>query len=336
MGLLMGSCLFALLGYNIVQMSIASAEHERIAVLFSGQGVQAPGMGEDAYKRYDIAKEVFQDASDVVGVNMAEVCFGGLTYLLERPEIAQTAIATASLAEYRAWVDESARLPDVITGLSMGLWTALSPTRVISSSRSESDTKSIDLIHQRARIMQEVAKDNPGGMGVVLGQFREEVSRHLPEGLKIGVSRMGHQLVTGGEAPLAHFIHEWAQRIGEKKARRLPISMAAHHDFQLDTIAPLTPLLERAVRHEPYIDFLGNSPEYSYLKTREAIIRHLLSQMVEEARFDWTAQQLAADGIKYVVECGDRKRGLTKDVTRAGDIKVIKFPPTLETSLQTA
>ena len=318
-----------------------SASYEGpVAVLFSGQGVQAEGMGKEAYKRYAAAKEVFSDAEEVVGVDFAEVCFGGLGYLLERPEIAQTAIATVSLAEYRAWVEENQRLPDVVTGMSMGLYTALSPTRVLASLRRESDQKAIDLVHKRARIMQEVAQKNPGGgMGVILGARRHEIAERLPEGLKIAVSRgLQHFIISGPnhDNTLTRHLQEWGRQLGERKAKLLPISMAAHHPAQEETIPLLAPLLEDLIRCNPHMDFLGNSEQFGYLVTPEQIIRHLLSQMVEEAQFDWTASQLARDGIKQVVEFGDPKRGLTRDVAKVGDIKAIKFPLASETSLQTA
>lgn len=286
-------------------------------------------MGQTVYERYSAAREVYAAASDSIGVDMARVCFGDLVYLQKDTRIAQPAIATVALAEYRSWCDENDRKADLLTGLSKGLYTAVGASGAVEGeSLSEKDANTIGLIGKRAVIMHRVAQDNPGSMTAVLGLIRTELANHIPAGVKVAVSRgEQHFVLTGPKAKIRNFQKKMSGIVGERKSRKLPIDMAAHHPYQAATIEPLRNELTQTITNYPDIPILGNSPDPGYLENPEQIIEHLLSQMVEEAQWDWTVKQLAHAGISQVIQFGpDKKRGLMRDASKSINVRTIKFP----------
>lgn len=95
----------------------------KTAILFSGQGAQYQGMGEELYHQEAIVRETFDEASHILGYEMAELCFTENERLNET-EYTQPAILTVSVAFYRL-LQQKGLTPDVVAGLSLGntvLW----------------------------------------------------------------------------------------------------------------------------------------------------------------------------------------------------------------------
>ena len=95
----------------------------KTAILFSGQGAQYQGMGEELYHQEAIVRETFDEASHILGYEMAELCFTENERLNET-EYTQPAILTVSVAFYRL-LQQKGLTPDVVAGLSLGEYSAL-------------------------------------------------------------------------------------------------------------------------------------------------------------------------------------------------------------------
>ena len=95
----------------------------KTAILFSGQGAQYQGMGEALYHQEAIVRETFDEASHILGYEMAELCFTENERLNET-EYTQPAILTVSVAFYRL-LQQKGLTPDVVAGLSLGEYSAL-------------------------------------------------------------------------------------------------------------------------------------------------------------------------------------------------------------------
>lgn len=306
-----------------------------VVALFDGQGVLKPGAGQEVWRKYGAAREVILAGSDAIGVDLTRVCFerGDLGFLINQTQIAQPATATISIAECRAWCEQYEQEPDYVTGLSMGLWSALSVAGTVEKkTRLEKDHMVIGLLARRGQIIHDVNQANEsngqaGGMAAILGHLRPELAKMLPEGLKVGVSRVGrHQILTGYQIALSRFIQEHLPQMGERRLRKLDIVGALHHESQAPAQEPLREELIEVVTLDPEKQFLGNNETDGYLGTANEVIDHLIKQLVEEAQWDWTVQRLALDGVGYAVEFGpDTKRGLLKDAKEAG-IRPIEFP----------
>src|SRR5438046_7619888 len=104
-------------------------------ILCPGQGAQQVGMGKDFAERHEAARRVYDRANDILGFDLAALCFAGPEDRLNQTDISQPAIYVTSIAAYRAGVDAGIINPADITaaaGLSLGEYTALHLAGVFS------------------------------------------------------------------------------------------------------------------------------------------------------------------------------------------------------------
>lgn len=313
-----------------VGMEIAP-DIDQVLIVFDGQGTQWDGMGRDIYEQYAAAREVFNSASEAAKIDMKAVCFGGLSYLLKDTRFAQPAIATVSLAKYRSWLETNPQ-PDFVTGLSMGLYTAVGVTAIKNKSENW-DTRQIDhdtvkLVAGRAAIMHDVSIGKNGAMVPVIGPVRHEVRKRLQgTGANIAVylDEKIHTLTGTDEA-----IERAKVKLSTMKATildNLPIHQAAHSALQKETVEPLSILLGDLDLESPRIKLASNSA--TYLETPQDIIDYLLDQMTQPADWHSTESLLINEGVTIVIQSGsDKKRSLAKQMVKnsGGQIRQVVFP----------
>ena len=129
------------------------------AIMFSGQGAQKVGMGKEFYDNFAICRKTFDEASEAFGMDMAKLCFEEKE-LLNQTEYAQPALLTVGMAAYRL-LEEHGIKPDVLMGLSLGEYTAL------TASGAFNFADAVRLVHKRGKIMTQYAKE--GGMLAAIG-----------------------------------------------------------------------------------------------------------------------------------------------------------------------
>ena len=96
----------------------------KTAFLFPGQGAQTVGMVKDIYEKYPEAKEIFDKAEEISGINVKEICFKGPEEELMKTENTQIAILTTSLAFLKI-LEKNEITADIAVGLSLGEYAAL-------------------------------------------------------------------------------------------------------------------------------------------------------------------------------------------------------------------
>src|SRR6476660_3271310 len=102
------------------------------AMLFPGQGSQAPGMGKDLAEKFSAAREVFAEADDALGFSLSRLCFAGPAEELQLTENTQPAILSTSIAAARAMEAEGFPVPAFVAGHSLGEYSALVVAGAIS------------------------------------------------------------------------------------------------------------------------------------------------------------------------------------------------------------
>ena len=134
----------------------------KTAFLFSGQGAQYTGMGQELYQTEPIMKATFDEAAEVLGYSVADLCFeASETERLNQTAFTQPAILTVSIGLYRVLVAKGFR-PDAVAGLSLGEYSAL----VASGALDFSDA--VALVAKRGAYMAQAAPTGSGKMVAVM------------------------------------------------------------------------------------------------------------------------------------------------------------------------
>ena len=202
-----------------------------LALIFPGQGSQHSGMGRRVAEQFPQARQIFDEAGDVLGFDVARVVMDGSEKDLARTATTQPAILAVSWA-YLAYLRERAAemgrqvKPALVSGHSFGQFSAAAAADAISFSDA------LKLVRQRGRIMTKWSRRRPGGMASVIGvpdeDVREVCSRVSPDG-DVGVAAInapGQTVISGTLAALARAIDS----VRERGARvvQLPISVPGH------------------------------------------------------------------------------------------------------------
>ena len=146
----------------------------KIAFLFPGQGAQTVGMAQELCNELPAAKQLFDRAAEVLGYDLAEICFNGPVEKLNSTEISQPALYVSSMAALEKLKHES---PDVYescqgaAGLSLGEYTA------IAFAGAMSFEDGLKLVQRRGQAMQEASDQTPSSMVSVLGLDREQLQK---------------------------------------------------------------------------------------------------------------------------------------------------------------
>lgn len=279
-------------------------------------------MGKTAYTNHARAREVFAEASDAVGIDIARVCFGDLVYLQEDPRVVQPAIVTVDLAEYAAYAEIYGR-PDYVTGLSLGYIAAMGAAEVF-----ESYGQTVKTVADRAAILYEIHRKRPGGMAGFVGLAKTELDPILKKtGARLAVTRDKLRqsfVVSGSDDQISHTEDE-ARSSGVRKFERLKISGWFHHDDNAEVQPAFIEILDSLSMNDPIIRLLGNNA--IFLESASAAARHAVDQLVEPVDWDATIEVLNREGVTKVVEVGpDQTRGLARQMSKRFKTQAIQFP----------
>jgi len=142
-----------------------------VAIVFPGQGSQSVGMLADLSEHFPITRQVFDEASDLLGYDLWELTQNGPAGELDKTEKTQPALLAAGYACWRAWQTAGGEAPALVAGHSLGEYSAL----VASDSLSLED--GFLLIRERARLMQQASTVEKGGMAAILGSDEDAVNQ---------------------------------------------------------------------------------------------------------------------------------------------------------------
>ncbi len=287
-----------------------------IGLLFPGQASQFAGMGKELHEAYPAARAVFEEASDAAGMDFAALCFRGTEEELRLTENTQPAIFTVSVAAFRALEAETGIQPLCAAGHSLGEYSAL----VASGVLSVGDTARV--LRSRGRYMQEAVDVGEGAMAALIGLAPEGVAAACRAGAAKGVVEPanfngGDQIVISGSAEAVHAACEAAKSAGAKRALPLPVSAPFHCSLMqpaADRLAPELRALAQGPFRFPVVANVTAEPYPSVAPAAEWLIR----QIVAPVRWEECIRKMQGMGVAAFLEVGPGKvlSGLVRRIDR--------------------
>jgi len=284
----------------------------KTAFMFPGQGAQFVGMCGDVVKTVPKAKELFDEASEILGYDLLEVCTNGPKEKLDATDVCQPAIFVASMAAVeKLRQEEGQEAVDAATcamGLSLGEYSALCFADAISFADGVKITKA------RGEAMQAASDAVDTGMVSVIGLDKEKVAELCKmasekSGEKVQIANYlcsGNYAVSGSSAA-CQAVSELAKP--EFKARmtvKLAVAGAFHTDFMSPAVAALEEVLEGVEVKKPRIPVISNVDAKPH--SDPATIKKLLAnQVTSPVLWENTMDLVLSKGFEKAYELGPGK-----------------------------
>ena len=274
------------------------------AFIFPGQGPQFSGMGKNLYDNNAAAKQLFEEANEILGFNISDIMFTGTDEDLKQTNITQPAIFIHSVAAYKNI--DSAR-PDMVAGHSLGEFSAL----VANGTLLFADA--LRLVAIRAGAMQKACLSNPSTMAAVLGlddDKVEEICRHITNDSGEIVVAANYncpgQLVISGSLAGIELACGRMKEAGAKRALVLPVGGAFHSPLMLSAKAELEVAINNTTFNNPNCAVYQNVTAIAVTDPTQ-IKENLIVQLTGAVKWTQCVQAMIADGANNFTECGPGK-----------------------------
>jgi len=214
-----------------------------ILAMFPGQGSQSVGMGKALCDEFDVARNTFAEADEVLGFELGGLCFEGPEEELRLTANQQPAILTTSIAVWRILTSETGLLPTLFAGHSLGEYSALVAAGKLDFARA------VELVRMRGQAMQRAVPEGVGAMAAVIGLDPEvlikkctTVDPDLGAVEVVNFNGPQQQIVSGHKAA----VEALTQALAEEKIRctPLPVSAPFHSSLMAPAREEMTPKLE--------------------------------------------------------------------------------------------
>jgi len=276
----------------------------RLAFCFPGQGSQAVGMGRAFHEASPVARAVFEEAGDTLGVDVAKLCFEGPESDLQLTANTQPAVLTVSIAGARL-LAERGLTPAIVGGHSLGEYSAL----VAAGAMSFADA--VGVVRRRGQFMQEAVPVGTGAMAAILGvdlPVVEELCRDAAEGEVLDVANINSpgQIVVAGHRTAVERAVALAASRGGKRSVLLPVSAPFHCRLMAPAAERLTAVLGGVRTADPRLPVVRNVD--AELTTRSADVQpFLVRQVTAPVRWTDCVARMAREGCRTFLEVGPGK-----------------------------
>jgi [acyl-carrier-protein] S-malonyltransferase len=274
------------------------------AFIFPGQGSQTIGMGRELAAAFQVAKQTFDEADDLLEFSLSKVMWDGPADELNDTVNTQPALYVHSLA---AWRVLSLRLPDLmpaaLAGHSLGELSALAASGALTFADG------LRLVRTRGQLMKRAGELAPGGMAAILNldipaleKVCSEASRD-GESVQVANDNCPGQVVISGAKPAVERAMELAKAAGAKRALPLAVSIAAHSSLMNSIQAEWDAAVGAVPLKDASAPIWGNVAARA-LTSADDLRADIRVQMQSRVRWSESVQGMIGSGIRRFVEVG--------------------------------
>lgn len=269
----------------------------KVAFLFPGQGAQYVGMGKDFYEQYETAREVYEKASKVTGIDVAGLCFEE-NEKLNITEYTQLAMLTTEVAILKV-MEEKGFGADYCAGLSLGEYGAIAAAKVMELEDL------FALIRSRGLFMQE-AYPTGGAMTAVLGMENDavkEICKEIKGIVDVANYNCPGQVVISGEKTAVDQAAQKLQEAGAKRCIPLQVSGPFHSKLLENAGERLEQKLANIEIEKPAIPYVCNI-DASVITQKDHIKELLVKQVSHSVCWQQSVEKMIAEGVDTFIEIG--------------------------------
>jgi [acyl-carrier-protein] S-malonyltransferase len=270
-----------------------------IGLLFSGQGAQIVGMGQDLAAEFVEAADLFRRADEVLGRNLSEIAWHGPIEQLTRTSNCQPALYVHGLACLSVLREIAGELPiAAAAGLSLGEWTAHAAAETFSFEDG------LLLVEQRGRFMEAACEATSGAMAAMIGGDEPAV-RALAAAADVDVANLNApgQIVISGERAKVEAAVSLAREYGIRRATLLNVAGAYHSRLMKSAYLKLGEALQEIVLRSPSFAVMSNVSG-AQVESADDIRRVLLDQVTATVRWTDCMERMLEMGCDLFLELG--------------------------------
>lgn len=281
------------------------------AYVFPGQGAQFVGMGKDLYDNFPKAKELFDQANEILGFNITDIIFNGTDEDLKQTKVTQPAVFLHSVIRAICLGDDFK--PEMVAGHSLGEFSALVAAGVLSFEDG------LRLVSKRALAMQAACELQPSTMAAVLGLEDEkvvEVLKSITNEVVVAANfNCPGQLVISGSIAGVEQACEALKNAGAKRALPLKVGGAFHSPLMEPAREELAKAIDETNFSSPKCPIYQNVVAHAVTEPQE-IKKNLIAQLTAPVRWTECVRAMISDGATLFTEVGPGTvlQGLVKKI----------------------
>jgi [acyl-carrier-protein] S-malonyltransferase len=283
--------------------------------LFPGQGAQYPGMGKDFADSFTVARELFEEADEILQEHLSRIVFEGPESVLTQTKYSQIGIFVTSAAILKTIQSQFPELhPVVCSGLSLGEYTAL----FASGRLGFHDT--LKLVRERSRLMNEACEKTTGTMAAVLGLAAQDVEEalHGIDGVWIANYNCPGQIVISGTKEGVERAGNPLKAKGAKRVLPLSVHGAFHSPLMQMAQDGLAPFIATVPIKESAVKFVMNVPG-DFVQDIGEIRKNLALQVTHPVRWEQGMRAMGTMDLFLEIGCGKTLSGLNKKIGVTGN-----------------
>ncbi len=299
-----------------------------IALIFPGQGAQKVGMGKEFFDASPEAKEIFNQADQVVP-GLSDVIFNGPQEKLTSTAYCQPAILTMSIAALKALeAHENFKnvTPKFSAGLSLGEYSALAANGALSFE----DT--VKLVERRSTFMDEATKQAEGKMAAIIGLDKEKILEICEQtGAEVANFNSPQQIVITGYGEKVVAAAKLMEEAGAKNVIMLEVAGAFHSTLMVPAAEKFAEEVKKFNIKEAAFAVVSNV-DARPVTDQEVVRANLAKQITSSVEWVASVEYIARQGVDTFIEIGPGSvlKGLIRRIDRGLTVYNIQTPEDLE------